>query len=163
MENNPKPYLPWIFVIVVLLLNGGLFIYWDSLPATGSIFSATIANFPLALISGIILGIYPLYKFSKKAMLSIVLSFVFIMFISFIIGGAIFATKALNNPGLYLGFSNTSIPEYGIWHELYEARTYEDVSIIGFLVTIGIFLGLGLRWIYNKIFSKKVSIDAKIV
>ena len=163
MENNSLTKLSLIFITTVLLFNAGLNTYWNSLPSEGSLISESILILPLSIISGIILSIYPLYKFNKKTILYIILAYVIVMATSVAIAGIFIATRMLGNPYLYVGIVNTTIPEYGIWHALYDGSAFSYAILFGLLFSVGIIFGLGLRWICSKIFGKKISTDTKIV
>ena len=151
MDNkNTINYLSWFFIIIVVFLNAGIYTYLKSLSCSDG-YCPTLYFSVAAFVSGIILGIYPFYKFSKKQIFVGILLIVFAIFLAYIIGEASWATKALTNPMNYPGFKRSGIPEHGILFSLFESSTYTYALFEALVITIGTLLGFGLRWIFNKL------------
>ncbi len=68
MENNNSYKSFWIFTVIIALINAGVYFYLDSAPCQDA-FCATIFFIPFVFISGVILGLYSFYKFTKKRIL----------------------------------------------------------------------------------------------
>jgi hypothetical protein len=153
MENinskNGANLLSWPFVIIVAFVNAYTWAYLNSLPCD---YICSTVIFPVVtLVSGVILGIYPFCKFSKKQIFIGIVLIMFAIFSAYVIEEALVATKALANPGSYHGFKHSGIPEHGIWFSLFSSYSYTSVLFEGFVIGVGTLLGFGFRWVFKKI------------